>query len=486
MNGGIVMEIRTRFAPSPTGYLHVGGVRTALFSFLYARRHGGKFILRIEDTDLERSERIFEDQLLDDLKWLGLNWDEGPDTDGSYGPYRQSDRLEVYRKFANKLVEEGKAYEVYAEPDDIGKLREEILAKSQAPHYTREMLEKLSTEKIDEYKMSGKKPAIYFSMPRKDWILNDLVKGDVNFTEDSTGDFAIMRSSGLPTYNFAVVVDDALMKITHVIRGDDHLSNTVKQMALYESFGFPLPAFAHLSTILGPDRTRLSKRHGSTSVGEYRKRGFLPEALVNYLALLGWSHPEQKEMMSIEEMEKLFDLDRVSKNPAVYDEKKLTWMNGRYIREVSDERLYETSKPFIVPKMFSEEEYVSNKKWIIQSIKSLKTELEELSQLSEKMEIFFVKPEVDHDLFVTVEKSGVIQAYKILIDLYESIDDWNVEKITEVTKKAVKDSKIKASDFYHPLRKILTGKESGPDLVEFIFLIGRENTIARLRKFLEG
>ncbi|MCL5032939.1 MAG: glutamate--tRNA ligase family protein, partial [Thermotogae bacterium] len=245
-------------------------------------------------------------------------------------------------------------------------------------------------------------------------------------------------------------------------------------------------AFAHLSTILGPDRTRLSKRHGSTSVGEYRKRGFLPEALVNYLALLGWSHPEQKEMMSIEEMEKLFDLDRVSKNPAVYDEKKLTWMNGRYIREVSDERLYETSKPFIVPKMFSEEEYVSNKKWIIQSIKSLKTELEELSQLSEKMEIFFVKPEVDHDLFVTVEKSGVIQAYKILIDLYESIDDWNVEKITEVTKKAVKDSKIKASDFYHPLRKILTGKESGPDLVEFIFLIGRENTIARLRKFLEG
>lgn len=334
--------------------------------------------------------------------------------------------------------------------------------------------------------MSGKKPAIYFSMPRKDWILNDLVKGNVNFTEDSTGDFAIMRSSGLPTYNFAVVVDDALMKITHVIRGDDHLSNTVKQMALYESFGFPLPAFAHLSTILGPDRTRLSKRHGSTSVGEYRKRGFLPEALVNYLALLGWSHPEQKEMMSIEEMEKLFDFDRVSKNPAVYDEKKLTWMNGRYIREVSDERLYELSKPFIVPKMFSEEEYVSNKKWIIQSIKSLKTELEELSQLPEKMEIFFVKPEVDHDLFVNVEKAGVVQAYKVLIDLYESIEDWNVEKITEATKKAVKDSKIKASDFYHPLRKILTGKESGPDLVEFIFLIGRENTIARLRKFLEG
>ncbi len=481
------MEIRTRFAPSPTGYLHVGGARTALFSFLYARRHGGKFILRIEDTDLERSERVFEDQLLDDLKWLGLNWDEGPNVDGSYGPYRQSDRLEIYRQFANKLVEEGKAYEVYAEVEDIEKLRADILAKSEAPHYTRKMLEGLSTsEKIREYKISGKKPAIYFSMPRKNWVLKDLVKGDVNFSEDSTGDFAIMRSSGLPTYNFAVVVDDALMKITHVIRGDDHLSNTVKQMALYESLNFELPEFAHLSTILGPDRTRLSKRHGSTSVGEYRRRGFLPEALVNYLALLGWSHPEQKEIMSIEEMENVFDLDRVSKNPAVYDEKKLTWMNGRYIREASDERLYEVSKPFIVPEIFSEEEYVSNKKWVIQSIKSLRTELEELSQLPEKMKIFFVKPTVDHDLFVSAEKSGIVQAYKMLVDLYESIDDWNVEKITEATKKAVKDSKIKASEFYHPLRKILTGKESGPDLVEFIFLVGRENIIARLRKFLEG
>ncbi len=481
------MEIRTRFAPSPTGYLHVGGARTALFSFLYARKHGGKFILRIEDTDLERSERAFEDQLIDDLKWLGLNWDEGPDIDGLYGPYRQSDRLEIYRQFANKLVEEGKAYEVYADVEEIEKLRADILAKSEAPHYTRKMLEGLSTpEKIREYKMSGKKPAIYFSMPRKNWVLKDLVKGDVNFSEDSTGDFAIMRSSGLPTYNFAVVVDDALMKITHVIRGDDHLSNTVKQMALYEALNFELPEFAHLSTILGPDRTRLSKRHGSTSVGEYRRRGFLPEALVNYLALLGWSHPEQKEIMSIEEMENVFDLDRVSKNPAVYDEKKLTWMNGRYIREASDERLYEVSKPFIVPEIFSEEEYASNKKWLIQAIKSLRTEIDELSQLPEKMKIFFVEPTVDHDLFVSAEKAGIVQAYKMLLDLYESIDDWNVEKITEATKKVVKESKIKASEFYHTLRKILTGKESGPDLVEFIFLVGRENIIARLRKFLEG
>lgn len=480
------MEIRTRFAPSPTGYLHVGGARTALFSFLYARKHNGKFILRIEDTDLERSESTFEDQLIDDLKWLGLDWDEGPDGKGKYGPYRQSDRLEIYNTFANKLLAEGKAYEVYAESEEIEKLREEILAKAQAPHYTREMLEKFSTpERLEAYKSNGKKPAVYFDMPRKDWVLQDLVKGDVHFTQDSTGDFAIMRSNGLPTYNFAVVVDDALMKISHVIRGDDHLSNTLKQMALYEAFKFDLPYFAHLSTILGPDRTRLSKRHGSTSVGEYRKRGFLPEALVNYLSLLGWSHPDQKEVMPFEELERSFDLDRVSKNPAIYDEKKLTWMNGRYIREVSDERLYELSEPFVVPQLFSEEKYASNKKWIVHAIRALRTELEELSDLPEKMQIFFTTPEIDKEMADLLKKSGVIQAYKILIDFYESIDEWTVEKITEMTKKAVKESKIKAADFYHPLRKILTGKESGPDLVEFIFLVGRENIIARLRNFVE-
>ncbi|HEU24735.1 MAG: glutamate--tRNA ligase [Mesoaciditoga sp.] len=480
------MEVRTRFAPSPTGYLHVGGARTALFSFLYAKRHGGKFILRIEDTDLERSERIFEDQLIDDLRWLGIEWDEGPDIGGPYGPYRQSDRLEIYRKFAQKLIDEGKAYEVYTDPEEIEKLREEILSKSQAPHYTREMLEKLSAQKMDEYKKAGKKPAIYFDMPRKEWILPDLVKGEIRFTEDSTGDFAIMRSSGLPTYNFAVVVDDALMKITHVIRGDDHLSNTVKQMALYEAFNFDMPQFGHLSTILGPDRTRLSKRHGSTSVGEYRRRGFLPEALVNYLALLGWSHPQQKEIMSMEEMKSVFNLDRVSKNPAVYDEKKLTWMNGKYIRECPDDKLYELAKPFIVPKLFSEEEYVSSKKWIEKAINALKNDFDELSLLPEKMQIFFVKPVWDKEFLESVKKSGLVIAYKMLLDLYESLDEWSEEKITEATKKAVKESKVKGSEFYHPLRKILTGSESGPDLVQFIFLVGRENIISRLREFLEA
>lgn len=478
--------VRTRFAPSPTGYLHVGGARTALFSFLYARKHGGEFVLRIEDTDFERSTRESEAGLLEDLRWLGFDWDEGPEAGGDRGPYRQSERTEIYREYAQKLVEEGKAYLVYAEAEEIEKLREELLSKSQAPHYTRGMLEGLVTEKqIEERKAAGKKPAVYFSIPKKERVLKDMVKGDVRFGEDAVGDFAILRSNGLPTYNFAVVVDDALMEITHVIRGDDHLSNTVKQIALYEAFGFELPEFAHLSTILGPDRSRLSKRHGSTSVSEYKNRGFLPQALVNYLSLLGWSHPDQKEIMDMKELVGKFDLDRVSKNPAVYDEKKLTWMNSQYIHALSDDDLYEISKAFTVPSVFTGDEYSSNRKWITRALSSVKKELEELSQLPDKLEVFFVEPQANEGLLNTLEKSGVLQAYKHLTDLYDSMEDWTPEAVTQTTKKAVKDSKVKAGDFYHPLREVLTGKDSGPDLVSLIFLLGRENVVSRLKKFLE-
>jgi nondiscriminating glutamyl-tRNA synthetase len=479
--------IRTRFAPSPTGYLHVGGARTALFSFLYAKKHGGQFVLRIEDTDVERSTRESEKSLIEDLKWLGFDWDEGPDKGGEHGPYRQSERVEIYQEYAQKLVNAGKAYFVYAEHEELEKLREKLISESKAPHYTKEMLQSLvSPEEVERRKQLGKKPAIYFSMDRKERVLNDLVKGDVHFGEDSMGDFAILRSNGLPTYNFAVVIDDALMKITHVIRGDDHLSNTVKQMAIYEALGFDVPKFAHLSTILGPDRSRLSKRHGSTSVGEYRKRGYLPQAMVNYLALLGWSHPELKELIDFDELIEVFDLDRVSKNPAVYDEKKLTWMNGQYIRKLSDDSFYEYAKPFIVPELFNEEEYSANKKWIILALKSVKSEVETLAELPEKLEVYFKEPTVNLELRTELEKSGVLIAFKSLRDVYESLDEWKVESILEATKKVLKESKVKGKDFYHPLREILTGKDSGPDLVNLIFLLGRENVVSRLRKFLEG
>ncbi len=479
--------VRTRFAPSPTGYLHVGGARTALFSFLYAKKHGGTFVLRIEDTDVERSTRDSEKSLIEDLKWLGLEWDEGPDKGGEYGPYRQSERKDIYLKYVQKLVEEGKAYYVYAESEELEELRESLIKASKPPHYTREMLESLlPSQEIEKRKKAGKKPAVYFSMERKDRILKDLVKGEVHFGSDSVGDFAIMRSNGLPTYNFAVVIDDALMKITHVIRGDDHLSNTVKQMALYEALGFDLPEFAHLSTILGPDRSRLSKRHGSTSVEEYRKRGYLPQAMVNYLALLGWSHPDLKEVIDLQEMIEKFDFDRVSKNPAVYDEKKLTWMNGQYLRKLTAQELYEYEKPFLVPNPFSEEEYAANKKWIMAALESVKSEMETLSDVSQKLDVYLKEPEIDVELRKELKEKGTLMAFKELSYAYDALDEWKIEDILKVTKQIMKDFKLKGKDFYHPLRKIVSGKESGPDLVNLIYLLGRENVVSRLRKFLEG
>lgn len=326
--------VRVRFAPSPTGFLHVGGARTALFNYLFARRFNGIFVLRIEDTDIARSERIFEKNLMDSLRWLKIQWDEGPDVGGPYGPYRQSERLHIYREYAEKLVRENKAYRVYAYPEEIEQLREELLSKNLPPHYTREMFDRFATkERIREYEEKGIQPAIYFSMPRKTIVHNDLIKGQVVFTEGSVGDFALLRSNGMPTYNFACVVDDMLMKITHVIRGDDHLPNTVKQLAIYEAFGVEPPQIGHVSMILGPDGKKLSKRHGATSVEEFRARGYLPEAVVNYLALLGWSPPDAQEIMSMEEMIEKFSIERVSKNPAIFDPGKLKWMNGHYIRD---------------------------------------------------------------------------------------------------------------------------------------------------------
>ncbi|MBC7122929.1 MAG: glutamate--tRNA ligase, partial [Pseudothermotoga sp.] len=353
--------VRVRFAPSPTGFLHVGGARTALFNHLFARHFNGTFVLRIEDTDIARSERIFEEKLMDSLRWLKIQWDEGPDIGGPFGPYRQSERLHIYREYAEKLVKENKAYRVYAYPEEIEQLRKELLSKNLPPHYTREMFDRFATrERIREYEEKGLEPAIYFSMPRKTIVHNDLIKGQVVFTEGSVGDFALLRSNGMPTYNFACVVDDMLMKITHVIRGDDHLPNTVKQLAIYEAFGVEPPQIGHVSMILGPDGKKLSKRHGATSVEEFRARGYLPEAVVNYLALLGWSPPDAQEIMSMEEMIEKFSIDRVSKNPAIFDPGKLRWMNGYYIRKADARRIVELLIPYIELRGWS----CTSKEWL--------------------------------------------------------------------------------------------------------------------------
>lgn len=464
-------DVRVRFAPSPTGYLHVGGARTALFNYLFARKMGGRFILRIEDTDIERSEKVFEDQLISALKWLGLDWDEGPDIGGEYGPYRQSERINLYHEFAQKLVQEGKAYEVYAYPEEIETLRDRLLAEGKAPHYTKEMLQPYNTdERKREYEEKGITPAIYFSMPRKDYVIDDVVKGEVIFKAGSTGDFALLRSNGMPTYNYACVVDDGLMKITHVLRGDDHLSNTVKQVALYEAFGWPTPVFGHVSMILGPDGSKLSKRHGATSVEEFKSRGYLPEALVNFLALLGWSHPEGKEILTKDELISSFTLDRLVKNAAIFNPEKLKWMNAEHIKMKDIDELVRISRQFLNVEVSD----VQLKKILT----ALKDRIEELSHLPELTDFFFNRPTSMPEK--TVE---AVETYNNLCSELDRIQEWNQENIYAAFKITMKNAKLKGKVFYMTLRQILTGRTEGPELIDIIEILGKNEVIERIKAF---
>ncbi|WP_448375935.1 glutamate--tRNA ligase [Fervidobacterium sp.] len=467
-------EVRVRFAPSPTGYLHVGGARTALFNYLFARKTGGKFILRIEDTDLERSEKIFEEQLISALRWLGLDWDEGPDVGGPYGPYRQSERQELYHSYAQKLIEKGMAYEVYAYPEEIEELREKLLAEGKAPHYTREMLETYNTpERKKEYEAKGLRPAIYFSMPRKDYVIDDVVKGEVVFKEGSVGDFALLRSNGMPTYNYACVIDDGLMKITHVLRGDDHLSNTVKQVALYEAFGWPVPVFGHVSMILGPDGSKLSKRHGATSVEEFKARGYLPESVINFLALLGWSHPEGKEILTKDELIQSFSIERLVKNPAIFNPDKLRWMNSEHIRKKDLKELVSLAKPFIGRDV--------SENYLEKILPAIKDRIEELSQLPELTSLFFERPSE-----LPEKTPEAVETYEALLNALETVEEWNKENIYAVFKTVMKSAKLKGKDFYMTLRLVLTGRHEGPELIDILEILGKEEVLARIDNFLKS
>ncbi|HKD14689.1 MAG TPA: glutamate--tRNA ligase, partial [Candidatus Angelobacter sp.] len=339
-------KVRVRFAPSPTGQLHVGNARTALFNWLFARQRGGIHVLRIEDTDLERSEARYESQLLEDLKWLGLDWDEGPDLGGPYGPYRQSDRMEIYHSTADRLVREKKAYYCFCTAEELERDREQALKEGRQPIYSGKCRQ-LDTGEVERRRAGGESAAIRLKIPEHPIKFHDIVRGEVEFASESVSDPIIMRSNGMPVYNYVVVIDDAEMKITHVIRGDDHLSNTPKQVALYEALGLPVPQFAHLSTILGPDRERLSKRHGATSIANFRDMGILPEALMNYLALLGWAPSGgTREIFAPKELVKEFSLKRVTPAPAIFDMEKLYWLNRHYLKQSSVERVAELALPF--------------------------------------------------------------------------------------------------------------------------------------------
>lgn len=477
---------RVRFAPSPTGYLHVGGARTALFNYLFAKHYDGKFVLRIEDTDISRSTKEYEEQLMESLLWMGITWDEGPDVGGETGPYRQTERTDIYVKMVDELINSGKAYRVYAYPEEIETLHDDLLSQGKPPHYDQQMLEKFNTpERKKEFEGGGLNPVVFFKMPRKEYRLLDLIKGEVIFKEGAIGDFVILRSNNQPIYNFAVVVDDILMEITHVIRGDDHLSNTIRQLALYEAFEAPIPSFAHVSMILGPDGKKLSKRHGDTSVEQFRDRGFLPEAFFNFLTLLGWSHPEGKEILSYGEIIESFTIDRVNTSAAIFDEAKARWMNGVYIREADLDRITDLTIPFLVQAgLISLEEAGANLKWLKRAIDSVRKGVELLSEIPEKMKLYFEEIQVRPLSPENEEQRKVFRSLEAFKDRIEYLNSWSNEEIVSTIKEILKEIKPDRKSFYMSLRHVLTASEEGPELVDVVFLLGRNKTLHRLQQAL--
>ena len=475
------MTVRVRFAPSPTGYLHIGGARTAIYNYLYARALGGTFILRIEDTDLERSKREYEESQIEDLKWLGLDYDEGPDKPGEYGPYRQSERTEIYTKYAQKLVDQGLAYYAFDTDEELEQMREAAQKAGKTPHYSGKWRNEAYFEEAAAKLAAGEKAAIRFKAPQKSYVLQDKVRGRVVFPENMVGDFVIMRSNGLPVYNFCCVVDDMLMKITHVVRGEDHLSNTVRQLMLYEAFGADVPEFAHASLLIGKDRQKLSKRHGATSVTLYKDESYLPTALANYLVLLGWSHPEEKDVFDINELDKTFDLERLSKSPAIYDLEKLKWMNGQHLRALDENVLLEKCLSYLPEGHFFTQQPVE---WQKRCLDLFKTQIEFFSEfkdrVSEDLQTSDIEWNEKSEDVVSWESTPEICAFFTEKITSMSEDFVSGESFSSWMNELKKEKGIKGKPLFMGSRLSLTGKTQGPELVDLIPLTPKSILLKRL------
>ncbi|HYX53803.1 MAG TPA: glutamate--tRNA ligase [Candidatus Limnocylindrales bacterium] len=476
-------KVRVRFAPSPTGHLHIGNVRTALFNWLFARQKGGTFILRIEDTDLERSEARYETQLLDDLKWLGIDWDEGPDIGGPFPPYRQTDKMGVYQAYAEKLIADNKAYYCFCTAEELEKERERAMAEQRQPVYSGKC-RRLDPAEVQRRRAAGEQAAIRIKMPDHPIRFHDIVRGNVEFAPEIVGDQIIVRSNGMPIYNYVVVIDDADMQITHVIRGDDHISNTPKQVAVYEALGLPTPEFAHLSTILGPDGQRLSKRHGATSVANFREMGVLPEALMNYLALLGWAPSGgDREIFPKEELIKEFSLERVTPSPAVFDMTKLYWLNRHYIKNAAPERLHQMGCGFLqhaglLPSRIDS----ATQAWANQLIDLLAPYVDKLDELPERAAIIF-----RHDPAAALSNAENAAAFsnskaaEVVADFGRrtSADSpLTPEHFKAVMNEIKTGVGVKGKDLFHPVRIALIGAHSGPDFDHLIPLIEAGSRLA--------
>ncbi len=464
--GDDTMSVRVRFAPSPTGHLHIGGARTALYNYCFAKSVGGKFILRIEDTDLERSRSEYEKAQIQDLHWLGLEYDEGPDRPGEYGPYRQSERLEIYKEYAQKLVDAGLAYYDFCTEQELQVMKEQAEKQGKPPHYNGKWRNPEFNQEAMARLAAGEKAAIRLRAPQKAYVLQDHVRGRVVFPENMVGDFIILRSSGLPVYNFCCVIDDLLMKITHVIRGEDHLSNTVRQLMVYEALGSKPPEFAHVSLLINKDRQKLSKRDGATSLVQYTNDGFLPGAIINYLTLLGWSHPEEKDIFDLKDLIANFDLNRFSKAAAIYDIAKFKWVNGQHIQmQQSSLTLKNISSLFSVDHPFLK--LTDEQKEKICAL--FKTQVQFYQDFVALIENFIFQTELNE-----TEKMQEVLSWPSTAQIAQFLSTQSFDghlpesALGQWTEYLKKDLGIKGKQLFMGLRVCLTGKDQGPELVDLI------------------
>lgn len=483
-------RVRTRYAPSPTGHLHIGGARTALFSYLHAKRHGGDFIVRIEDTDIERNVEGAAEKQMAMLKWLGLEWDEGVDVGGPYGPYRCMERTEIYNQYIDQLLEEGKAYLSYTTKEELEKEREEQIARGEIPKYSGWDRD-LTPEQQAKFEAEGRVPSVRFRVPEgKMIVIEDEIRGTVKFESDGIGDFVIRRPDGRPTYNFAVSVDDALMKISHVIRGEEHLSNTPKQVMIYEALGFKPPVFAHIPLILNDEGKKMSKRDERIIqfIDQYKELGYLPEAIVNFISLLGWAPEGEEEMFTPQELIEVFSLNRVSKAPAIFDTGKLKWMNGQYIKKASLDRIVELAIPHLekagrIQTPLDDEQ----KEWVTRLVALYQEQMEYAAEIVELSDLFF-KDEINYSdqAKQVLGEEHVPAVLKAFLEQVEQNEAFEPDDIKKMFKQVQKETGCKGKKLFMPVRVAVTGLEQGPDLRGSLSLIGRDLVMKRLRQVIDN
>lgn len=486
----MLKEVRLRFAPSPTGYLHIGGLRTALYNYLFAKRHGGKFLLRIEDTDRTRYVEGAIENLINSLQWAGIEYDEGVFIEdgkivqkGDCGPYIQSERLDIYKKYVDQLIENGHAYYCFCSKERLDKVREEQKIKGQIPRYDG-LCRSLSLEEARERIAKGEEYVVRLKLPpNRDIKFKDIIRGDITINTNDLDDQVLLKSDGFPTYHLAVVIDDHLMGITHIVRGEEWLPSTPKHVYLYEAFGWEKPTYVHLPTVLNKDRKKLSKRHGDVSVEDFRKKGYLPEALVNYLALVGWTPEDNREILSMEELIKEFTFERVSNAGGIFDNDKLDWVNGHYIRNYDLDKLTRLAIPYLKDAGFIDDDFADKRfDWLKTLVETVREGLSKLSEIVEKVDIFFADTVIPRDdkaleILQWEETPTVLKAFK---EALEGVEEVDMEFAKSVMKGIQKSTGVKGKKLFMPVRVALTGADHGPELVNIIYLLGKQNILKRI------